>query len=65
MKIYTYEEWKTLLNLNEKDHRCPKCNGGKEKSNCTFCEGDGHTLKLAYLRARNMEIARIRRWGVK
>jgi hypothetical protein len=93
MKIYTYEEWKSLLNLNEKDHVCPTCNGsgglicincfgdgvvqgddGEDQpcsycndgtANCLSCGGDGHTLKMAYTRARNMETARIRRWGVE
>jgi hypothetical protein len=93
MKTYTYEEWKILLNLDEKDHVCQKCNGSGgidcKKCNgygvvgsdngedepcaycndgkvvCPECNGDCHTLKLAYTRARNMETARIRRWGVE
>jgi hypothetical protein len=40
MRIYTYDEWKSLLKLDEKDHACPTCEG-QGKSIHADCAGEG------------------------
>jgi hypothetical protein len=51
-----------VVEVNREEELCPYCDDGS--STCPECGGDGHTLRLAYTRARNKETELAAKWGV-